>query len=74
MFLCLVHSVFKIPIVFGIVFEKSTILPMLWRKNTLNEGGRVSPNSDIILKGGHPKVTLGDKGEGGVRNLKKKVT
>ena len=42
MFLGLVYSAFKISIVLGIVFEKSTIL---WRKNPLNEGG------------GHKKVT-----------------
>ena len=32
------------------------------RKNTVNEGG--SSKSDVILMGGHQKVTLGDMGGG----------
>ena len=40
--------------------QKSTILPMLRRKNTLNEGG------------GQQKVTLGDMGGGGGSKISKK--
>ena len=46
---------------------------MLWRKNTLNEGGG-SAKSDILFMGGQRKVTLGDMGGGGVKNLKKRGT
>ena len=39
----------KIPIVPRIVFKKSTILSILWRKNMINKGGGGSAKSDIIL-------------------------
>ena len=40
LFLCLEYSAFQIPIGLGILFKKSTILPMLWRKKyMLNKGG-----------------------------------
>ena len=51
LFLCLEYSAFQIPIGLGILFKKSTILPMLWRKKyTLNEGG--SLKDDISTMGG----------------------
>ena len=46
---------------------------MVWTKKTLNEGGG-SSKSDVIFRGGHQKVTSGDKGGGGLKNLKMEVT
>ena len=38
----------------------------------INEGG--NKNRQHFLGGGHQKMTLGDMGEGGVKNLQKEVT
>ena len=71
LFLCLKCRVFQNPILLGILFEKSTILPMLRRKNTLNEG-EGSAKSDILFMGGSAKSDLGWHGGRGVKNLKKR--
>ena len=62
---------FQNPILLGILFEKSTILPMLRRKNTLNEGG-VSEKWHPFYGGVSEKWPWVTWGEGGVKNLKKR--
>ena len=75
MFLCLEYSAFQIPIGFGILFKKSTILLMLWRKKyTLNEGGGPLKDDVSTKGGGLEMMTHDDRGEGGSKIAKMEVT